>query len=66
MNEMLLECPSCHATYFSSKHKLVFSLAPQVLKYILDYLKETEPVNRKPLHEVWFSQTYWFGHTTYL
>ncbi|KAF8220386.1 hypothetical protein L208DRAFT_1125369, partial [Tricholoma matsutake] len=48
----ILQCPSCHATYFSSKHKLVFSLAPQVLKYILDYLKETEPVNRKPLHEV--------------
>src|ERR1700685_1952352 len=45
------ECPTCHMAFFTSEH-IALSPPPQVLEYIVDYLRVTDAADRKPLHEV--------------
>jgi len=52
------ECPTCHLAFFTSEH-IVLSPPPQVLKYIAEYLWQTNIADRKPLHEVCFHLTSW-------
>jgi hypothetical protein len=47
------ECPNCHELF--TREHVALSPSPQILSYIVDYLRETDAADRKPLHEVWFS-----------
>jgi hypothetical protein len=42
--------------FFTSGH-IVLSPPPQVLRYVMEYLGETDVADRKPLHEVLISRS---------
>ena len=53
------ECPTCHLAFFDSAH-IALSPPPQVLGYIVQYLRVTDATNWKPLHEVCFHPISYF------
>jgi hypothetical protein len=46
----MVQCPNCHELF--TREHVALSPSPQILQYLVQYLRETDAADRKPLHEV--------------